>query len=92
VLRGGVPVAGVVVEFSGGRGAWVQRTYSATRGGGAFLGDQRIGVSSTAELRRSLLVPPGPAFILSQDEIWIHFSYKCKQTTLMNLLIPPSKM
>lgn len=51
-------MAGVVVEFAGGRGSWVQRTYSASRGGGAFLGGERIGVSRTAELQRALLVSP----------------------------------
>lgn len=56
VLRGGVPVAGVVVEFSGGRGSWVQRTYSAARGGGAHLDGARIGVSACTSLQRALLV------------------------------------
>ena len=51
-------MAGVVVEFAGGRGSWVQRTYSASRGGGAYLGDERISVSRTAELQRALLVSP----------------------------------
>ena len=46
------------MEFAGGRGSWVQRTYSASRGGGAFLGDERIGVSQTSELQRALLVSP----------------------------------
>ena len=32
------------------------RTYSATRGGGAFLNGQRISVSKTEQLQRSLLV------------------------------------
>ncbi len=41
---------------SGGPGTWVTRTYSATRGGGAFLNGQRISVSKTEQLQRSLLV------------------------------------
>lgn len=56
MLRGGVPVAGVVVEFSGGPGSWVQRTYSAARGGGAHLDGTRIGVSACTSLQRTLLV------------------------------------
>ena len=43
---------------SGGPGTWVTRTYSATRGGGAFLNGQRISVSKTEQLQRSLLVRP----------------------------------
>ena len=60
MLRGGVPVAGVVVEFSGGRGSWVQRTYSAARGGGAHLDGARIGVGACASLQRALLVRAHP--------------------------------
>ena len=41
---------------SGGPGTWVTRTYTATRGGGAFLNGQRISVSKTEQLQRSLLV------------------------------------
>jgi Inositol monophosphatase family len=56
VLRHALPVAGVVVEFSGGPGAWVTKTYAATRNGGATLNGKPISVSRTSELRRSLLV------------------------------------
>ncbi|KAK9846510.1 hypothetical protein WJX81_005689 [Elliptochloris bilobata] len=67
VLRGGVPVAGVVVEFAGGRGSWVQRTYSATRGGGAHLGGTRISASACSDLQRALLVT---GFGYEHDEAW----------------------
>ena len=56
VLHRSVPVAAVVVEFAGGVGSWVARTYTATKGGGAFLNGKRIHVSDTETLQRSLLV------------------------------------
>ena len=56
VLHKSVPVAAVVVEFTGGIGSWVARTYTATRGGGAFLNGTRISVSNTEALQRALVV------------------------------------
>jgi hypothetical protein len=56
VLRHAVPVAAVVVEFAGGPGAWVTKTYTASRNGGAFMDGKPICVSRCHDLRRSLLV------------------------------------
>lgn len=60
MLHRSVPVAAVVVEFAGGVGSWVTRTYTATKGGGAFLNGKPINVSSTEALQRSLLVNTQP--------------------------------
>lgn len=56
VLQSGEPVAGAVVEFSGGPGAWVTKTYSAAAGRGAMLNGNPISVSREADVGRSLLV------------------------------------
>ena len=61
VLEHGVPEAACVVEFAGGNGSWVQRTYTATRRGGANLDGRALTVSPTDELQRSLLVRGGVA-------------------------------
>lgn len=55
-MKGSVPVAGVVVEFAGGPGTWVTRTYAASLGGGATLNGQPIRSSSVDEISQSLLV------------------------------------
>ena len=60
VLQGGEPVAGAVVEFSGGPGAWVTKTYSAAAGRGATLNGSPISVSREADVGRSLLVGAQP--------------------------------
>lgn len=56
VLRHAVPVAGVVIEFTGGPGAWATKTYAASRNGGATLNGAPIAASRTADVTRSLLV------------------------------------
>lgn len=54
----------MVVEFAGGPGSWVARTYTATKGGGAFLNGQRLSASKTSAVNQSLLVGTGaPACI-----------------------------
>jgi myo-inositol-1(or 4)-monophosphatase len=57
------------VEFSGGPGAWVTKTYSAAAGRGATLNGSPISVSREADVGRSLLVgmqscSPGPHMLL----------------------------
>ena len=44
------------MEFSGGPGAWVTKTYSAAKGRGANLNGSPIAVSREADVTRSLLV------------------------------------
>lgn len=56
VLDRGFPVAACVVEFHGGPGAWAERIYEASLGGGAFCDGQAISVSHTAAVRDALLV------------------------------------
>lgn len=67
VLRRAVPVAGVVIEFAGGPGAWVTKTYAAARNGGATLNGAPISVSRTADVTRSLLVT---GFGYEHDAAW----------------------
>lgn len=61
VLRHAVPVAACVVEFTGGPGTWVTRTYTATRNGGAFMNGTPLCVSRTKELSSALLVTDWPS-------------------------------
>lgn len=56
VLDRGFPAAACVVEFHGGPGAWAERTYEASLGGGAFCDGRRVSVSPTAAVRDALLV------------------------------------
>ena len=56
VMEKDVPVAGCVIEFAGGQGTWVTRTYSAYRGGGATMNGQEIKASKVSTLNKSLLV------------------------------------
>lgn len=56
VLLKGQPVAAAVVEFAGGPFAWVDRTFTAARGKGAFCNGQPISVSENGNITRSLLV------------------------------------
>eukprot|EP00271_Cylindrocystis_brebissonii_P018494 TRINITY_DN5260_c1_g1_i1.p1 TRINITY_DN5260_c1_g1~~TRINITY_DN5260_c1_g1_i1.p1 ORF type:complete len:404 (+),score=53.71 TRINITY_DN5260_c1_g1_i1:56-1213(+) len=67
VLCRGRPVAGCVVEFSGGPGHWVTRTYTASAGGGAFCDGKPLRVSNTELVQRSLLVT---GFGYEHDEAW----------------------
>ncbi|GAX77080.1 hypothetical protein CEUSTIGMA_g4526.t1 [Chlamydomonas eustigma] len=56
VMKGLTPVAGCVVEFAGGPGTWVTRTYTASLGGGAMLNGRTIKTSSVTDIEQSLLV------------------------------------
>jgi len=66
-LRHAVPVAATVIEFSGGPGTWVTRTYTAHRNGGARMNGIPIQVSRTHDLQRSLMVT---GFGYEHDEAW----------------------
>ena len=66
-VRHAVPVAGVVVEFAGGRGAWVTKTYAASRNGGATLNGEPIACSRVDDVTRSLLVT---GFGYEHDDAW----------------------
>jgi myo-inositol-1(or 4)-monophosphatase len=67
VLYRGKPTAAAVVEFVGGPMCWNTRIFTATAGGGAFCNGQRIQVSATNEVERSLLVT---GFGYEHDEAW----------------------
>ncbi|KAK9908842.1 hypothetical protein WJX75_003615 [Coccomyxa subellipsoidea] len=67
VLQKGDPVAGAVVEFAGGPGSWVTKTYTAAKGKGAFLNGKPISVSSCKDVNLSLLVT---GFGYEHDEAW----------------------
>ncbi|KNA14184.1 hypothetical protein SOVF_109920 [Spinacia oleracea] len=68
VLFRGKPVAAAVVEFVGGAFCWNTRTFTAVAGGGAFCNGQRIQVSATDLVERSLLVT---GFGYEHDDAWI---------------------
>ncbi|CAL8460782.1 g313 [Coccomyxa elongata] len=68
VLQKGDPVAGVVVEFAGGPGSWVTKTYSAAKGKGAFLNGSSIKVSRCKDVNQSLLVT---GFGYEHDDAWM---------------------
>ncbi|KAJ0975774.1 hypothetical protein J5N97_017739 [Dioscorea zingiberensis] len=59
--------AASVVEFVGGPMCWNTRTFSATSGGGAFCNGQKIHVSQTEKVERSLLVT---GFGYEHDDAW----------------------
>ncbi|KAJ8758586.1 hypothetical protein K2173_000307 [Erythroxylum novogranatense] len=67
VLFQGKPVAATVVEFVGGPMAWNTRMFSATSGGGAFCNGQKIHVSQTDQVEKSLLVT---GFGYDHDDAW----------------------
>mmetsp|Transcript_2632 Transcript_2632/g.7831 ORF Transcript_2632/g.7831 Transcript_2632/m.7831 type:complete len:333 (-) Transcript_2632:1876-2874(-) len=67
VLHNSQPAAACIVEFAGGPGSWVARTYTATKGGGAFFNGQRLETSSTSAINQSLLVT---GFGYEHDEPW----------------------
>lgn len=68
VLFRGKPAAASVVEFVGGPMCWNTRTFSASSGGGAFCNGQRIHVSQTEQVERSLLVT---GFGYEHDDAWL---------------------
>eukprot|EP00195_Chlamydomonas_chlamydogama_P007859 CAMPEP_0202892436 /NCGR_PEP_ID=MMETSP1392-20130828/2159_1 /ASSEMBLY_ACC=CAM_ASM_000868 /TAXON_ID=225041 /ORGANISM="Chlamydomonas chlamydogama, Strain SAG 11-48b" /LENGTH=300 /DNA_ID=CAMNT_0049576379 /DNA_START=92 /DNA_END=994 /DNA_ORIENTATION=- len=67
VLRRSMPVAGCVVEFTGGPHVWVTRTFAAHRNGGATCNGKPISVSTVKEVNRSLLIT---GFGYEHDEPW----------------------
>lgn len=67
VLRHAVPVASCVVEFAGGPGTWVTRTYTAHRNGGAFMNGKPLTVSRTSKVSDALLVT---GFGYDHDDAW----------------------
>jgi fructose-1,6-bisphosphatase/inositol monophosphatase family enzyme len=58
VLHRSTPVAGCVIEFTGGPHAWATRTFTAHLGGGAFCNGTPIRVSEVPSVNCSLLVGP----------------------------------
>lgn len=82
VTRAGVPLAGCVVEFAGGPRAWVTRRYTAAKGRGAECNGAPLRVTTTAELRRALLVT-GFGYDHGEDwltnlELFKHFTDVCQ--------------
>ncbi|KAK4742419.1 hypothetical protein SAY87_000420 [Trapa incisa] len=67
VLFQGNPAAAAVVEFVGGPMCWNTRIFSATAGGGAFCNGEKICVSKTDKVERSLLVT---GFGYEHDDAW----------------------
>ncbi|KAH7654492.1 myo-inositol-1(or 4)-monophosphatase protein [Dioscorea alata] len=67
VLFHGKPAAASVVEFVGGPMCWNTRTFCAISGGGAFCNGQKIHVSESEEVERSLLVT---GFGYDHDVAW----------------------
>ncbi|KAI5062900.1 hypothetical protein GOP47_0021447 [Adiantum capillus-veneris] len=67
VLYRGRPLAASVVEFSGGPYCWVTRTFTASAGGGAFCNGNKISVSSSDKVEKSLFVT---GFGYEHDEPW----------------------
>ncbi|CAL9207565.1 unnamed protein product [Musa hybrid cultivar] len=67
VLFRGKPAAASVVEFVGGPLCWNTRTFCASSGGGAFCNGQKIHVSQTDQVERSLLVT---GFGYEHDDAW----------------------
>ncbi|KAI9122589.1 hypothetical protein K1719_006429 [Acacia pycnantha] len=67
VLYQGNPAAAAVVEFVGGPMCWNTRIFSAATGEGAFCNGQRIQVSTTDQVGRSLLVT---GFGYDHDDAW----------------------
>ncbi|XP_016185899.1 phosphatase IMPL1, chloroplastic-like isoform X1 [Arachis ipaensis] len=60
-------LSALMVEFVGGPMCWNTRTFSATTGGGAFCNGERIQVSETNQVERSLLVT---GFGYDHDDAW----------------------
>ncbi|CAI9090502.1 OLC1v1025284C1 [Oldenlandia corymbosa var. corymbosa] len=67
VLFRGKPAAASVVEFVGGPMCWNTRTFSAASGEGAFANGEKIHVSQTDKVERSLLVT---GFGYEHDDAW----------------------
>ncbi|KAH6756940.1 myo-inositol monophosphatase like 1 [Perilla frutescens var. hirtella] len=67
VLYKGKPAAAAVVEFVGGPKCWNTRTFTAAAGKGAFCNGEKIHVSQTDKIERSLLVT---GFGYEHDDPW----------------------
>ncbi|CAA2934398.1 phosphatase IMPL1, chloroplastic [Olea europaea subsp. europaea] len=67
VLFRGKPAAATVVEFVGGHKCWNTRTFSAAAGKGATCNGEKIHVSPTDKVERSLLVT---GFGYGHDDAW----------------------
>ncbi|KAH7292683.1 hypothetical protein KP509_29G080800 [Ceratopteris richardii] len=67
VLYKGRPLAASVVEFSGGPYCWITRTFTASAGGGAFCNGNKICVSNSDTIEKSLFVT---GFGYEHDEPW----------------------
>lgn len=67
ILFRGKPAAAAVVEFVGGPMCWNTRIFSAVAGGGAFCNGQKVHVSGTDTVERSLLVT---GFGYDHDDAW----------------------
>lgn len=67
VLYKGKPAAAAVVEFVGGPKCWNTRTFTAAAGKGAFCNGEKIHVSQTNKIERSLLVT---GFGYEHDDPW----------------------
>nr|AEM89399.1 inositol monophosphatase [Chlamydomonas reinhardtii] len=67
VVRGVTPVAGCVVEFTGGPHAWATRTFAAHTGRPTTCNGKPVRVSQVSDVRRSLLVT---GFGYEHDEAW----------------------
>ena len=55
VLRHTTPVASTVIEFTGGPGSWITRTYTAARNNGAFCNGKPIQVWGSRRAYRARL-------------------------------------
>jgi myo-inositol-1(or 4)-monophosphatase len=55
VLRHATPVAGVVIEFTGGPGNWSTRTYAASRNGGATVDGKALQCSRVSKLNEAVV-------------------------------------
>lgn len=66
VLRHALPVAGCVVEFTGGPGKWATRTYSGGRNLGSTLDGQVLLVSNVKKLEDALVATE----LVYYDELW----------------------
>jgi myo-inositol-1(or 4)-monophosphatase len=55
VLRHATPVAGVVIEFTGGPGNWSTREYAASRNGGATVDGKALQCSRVSKLREAVV-------------------------------------
>ncbi|KAK9093603.1 hypothetical protein Syun_028514 [Stephania yunnanensis] len=68
VLFRGKPAAAALVEFVGGPMCWNTRTFTASSGGGSFCNGQKIHVSQTDQVERSLLIT---GFGYEHDDAWL---------------------